>query len=293
MPSPSGEGLVNSGGGVGFKLKKVDKRAAPQKEPETADSQIIDFKARLRKVEPNEQRNQRVEDSGGSTVDSSLASDSAADNADQQDDKRRSTGSISSLKKLWENKEANEKEQLSPKLGSKKEGESTTGDESPEDYSAASTRSSASKTEDKPKPEVPAKPKSTKTFGGSIYATPNCNKSQAEESSEPAKSAKQGVLEISTAIENSIVNLKGSASIAMASWLQLSDKVGLLHGMCVNLTDNAIAPQSRFQFRDLLARLELQARQLRVAGTRNIAENTRLLSDVQNTIKDVTNMVQR
>ena len=44
---------------------------------------------------------------------------------------------------------------------------------------------------------------------------------------------------------------------------------------------------------DLLTRLELLARQLRAAGTHNIAENTRLVPGVQNTIKDLINMVQR
>lgn len=158
------------------------------------------------------------------------------------------------------------------------------------------------------KPIVPAKPlkplgPSSKHFGSSIYATPNCNKSPTSQSEddggkqtgggESGKGAKHSVIEISNVIDNSILNLKGSPTIVMASWLQLSDKVGLLHGMCINLTDTAIAPHVRFQFRDLLTRLELQARQLRAAGTRNITENTRLLSDVQNTIKDVINTVQR
>ncbi|XP_012530420.1 tyrosine-protein kinase Abl isoform X2 [Monomorium pharaonis] len=335
MTSPITEGHVLSATSVGFKLKKVDKRNNPQRE-ENPDSQIIDFKARLRKVDnvdkergtDNERSksSSRFDDSAqGSNVADSADSSSGVDDA--SDDKRRSTGSISSLKKLWENKEAScDNQPLSPKLNvkgassSKQDvGDVATSEDSPEDHSGASTRSSTSKgdprvwppisssssvTLEMEKPIVPAKPlkplgPSSKHFGSSIYATPNCNKSQSDDdgggkqTGESTKGAKHSVMEISNVIENSILNLKGSPTIVMASWLQLSDKVGLLHGMCVNMTDTAIAPHARFQFRDLLTRLELQARQLRAAGTRNITENTRLLCDVQNTIKDVINTVQR
>jgi len=330
MTSPITEGHVLSATSVGFKLKKVDKRNNLQRE-ENPDGQIIDFKARLRKVD-NADKERTVADERGksSRFDDSTQGSNVADSADSSsgvddanDDKRRSTGSISSLKKLWENKEAScDNQPLSPKLNvrgtsSKQDIGDVASEDSPEDHSGASTRSSTSKGDPRiwpptsssslevEKPIVPAKPlkplvPSSKHFGSSIYATPNCNKSSQNDddsskqtSGESTKGAKHNVMEISNVIENSILNLKGSPTIVMASWLQLSDKVGLLHGMCVNLTDTAIAPHARFQFRDLLTRLELQARQLRAAGTRNITENTRLLCDVQNTIKDVINTVQR
>lgn len=302
--SPIVEGILNTSN-AGFKLKKVDKR--PQKE-ESSDSQIIDFKARLRKIDADKSSEEKNKKEDGNNTGESLESI-----VDEQDDKRRSTGSISSLKKLWENKETTcENQPLSPKLGARGSNkQDDPGEESPEDHSGASTRSSTSKTESRvwppvpteaEKPIVPAKPTkplmpSGKHFASSIYATPNCNKTSSQDDDlgkqSDSKGAKNNVIEISNVIENSIVHLKSSPTIVIASWLQLSDKVGLLHGMCVNLTDTSIAPHAKFQFRDLLARLELQARQLRAAGTRNIAENTRLLSDVQNTIKDVINMVQR
>lgn len=330
LTSPITEGIL-SATNVGFKLKKVDKRSNVQKEENSDGQQIIDFKARLRKVDnadkdrAADEKSRRFDDAASTIADSTESS--GVD--DPNDDKRRSTGSISSLKKLWENKEAScDNQPLSPKLNVRGPGKQDVGDaseDSPEDHSGASTRSSTSKddpriwppptsssvnTSEVEKPIVPAKPlkplgPSSKHFGSSIYATPNCNKppsSQSDDDSgskqagsggESAKGVKHSVIEISNVIENSILNLKGSPTIVIASWLQLSDKVGLLHGMCVNLTDTAIAPHARFQFRDLLTRLELQARQLRAAGTRNITENTRLLSDVQNTIKDVINTVQR
>ncbi|XP_029670440.1 tyrosine-protein kinase Abl isoform X3 [Formica exsecta] len=329
ITSPITEGHILSATSVGFKLKRVDKRSNPQKE-ENPDNQIIDFKARLRKVDNVDKEKAAAEERGkssrfddnaqGSNVVDSADSSSGVDDAN--DDKRRSTGSISSLKKLWENKEAScDNQPLSPKLnvrGASSKQDDIANEDSPEDHSNASTRSSTSKGDSRiwpptssssemEKPIVPAKPlkplgPSSKHFGSSIYATPNCNKSSSQgidddgggkQTGGESKGAKHSVMEISNVIENSILNLKGSPTIVMASWLQLSDKVGLLHGMCVNLTDTAIAPHARFQFRDLLTRLELQARQLRAAGTRNITENTRLLCDVQNTIKDVINTVQR
>ncbi|KAG7199903.1 hypothetical protein KM043_014347 [Ampulex compressa] len=319
---------------VGFRLKRIDKRNNTQKE-ESIDGQIIDFKARLRKVESaekergsaQEDKAKRFEELGpGVAVEAGDGGGSAPQEEQSVEDKRRSTGSISSLKKLWENKETCENQPLSPKLsirGTSKQEFGDASEDSPEDHSGASTRSSTSKGEariwppasgpaEMEKPAVPAKPSkplgaSTKHFGSSIYATPNC-KPSAQTAEEEAGSkgggggcvveskgltAKHSVVELSNVIEGSILNLRSSPGVIVASWLQLSDKVGLLHGMCANLTDTAIAPHARFQFRDLLSRLELQARQLRAAGTRNISENARLLSDVLNTIKDVVNTVQR
>ncbi|XP_054005550.1 tyrosine-protein kinase Abl isoform X4 [Hylaeus anthracinus] len=306
VSSPVTESILSSGN-VGFKLKRVDKRNNPQKE-ETPDGQIIDFKARLRKVENAEKEKPSEERSN--------VTEQSSESEEQQDDKRRSTGSISSLKKLWENKESCDSQPHSPKLSVRgSSGKPDTFDQtedSPEDHSGASTRSqsSGSKSDvrlwpppEPEKPAIPAKPlkplcSSTKHFCSSIYATPNCTKSQNTEDdlskqNADSRTAKQAVLELSTLIESSVVNLKSNSTIVMTSWLQLSDKVGLLHGMCTNLADSGIAPHARFQFRELLARLELQARQLRAAGTRNVAENTRLLTDLQNTIKDVVNAVQR
>ncbi|XP_076632212.1 tyrosine-protein kinase Abl isoform X6 [Colletes latitarsis] len=306
LSSPVTDSILSSGN-VGFKLKRVDKRNNPQKE-ETSDGQIIDFKARLRKVENAEKEKPSEERSN--------VTEQSSESEEQQDDKRRSTGSISSLKKLWENKESCDSQPHSPKLSVRgNSGKPDTFDQtedSPEDHSGASTRSqsSGSKSDarlwpppEPEKPVVPAKPlkplcSSAKHFCSSIYATPNCTKSQSTEDdlskqNTDSRTAKQAVLELSTLIESSVLNLKSNSTIVMTSWLQLSDKVGLLHGMCTNLADSGIAPHARFQFRELLARLELQARQLRAAGTRNVTENTRLLTDLQNTIKDVVNAVQR
>ncbi|XP_034941630.1 tyrosine-protein kinase Abl isoform X2 [Chelonus insularis] len=314
-PSSLVENTLNSGN-VGFKLKKVDKKINPQKE-ETVESQIIDFKARLRKVEKDnsEKAEEKTKKNEDTNTDMSEPDDS--------DDKRKSTGSISSLKKLWENKESTwENQPLSPKLGTKgisKIDGVDTGEESPEDHSGASTRSSLTSKSDSrnshttnnfgepEKPLVPVKPLATKTlgptgkyFGSSIYATPNCDKSYDEDSNlhgkQETKVTKHDVLELSNAIEVIITNLKGTPVIVMASWHQLSDRFGILHGRLQEIDSSEVAAttsHAKLQFRDLLSRLESQAGQLRAAGTRNITENTRLLSELHNTIKDVVNMIQR
>lgn len=135
ISSPVTESILSSGS-VGFKLKRVDKRNNPQKE-ETSDGQIIDFKARLRKVE-NAEREKSLEEK-------STITEQSSESEEQQDDKRRSTGSISSLKKLWENKESCDSQPHSPKLSVRgSSGKQETLDQtedSPEDHSGASTRS--------------------------------------------------------------------------------------------------------------------------------------------------------
>ncbi|KAK9500975.1 hypothetical protein O3M35_002120 [Rhynocoris fuscipes] len=195
---------------------------------------IVDIKSKLRKVEVKGQPGE-----GG----------------DEEDDKRRSTGSISSLKKLWEGESppSTEKERKWPP---------------PELHE---------------KPAVPTKPTVRPTVppSGAIYATPG---------------GLSNVIDISHALETSVASLKSAPSISSANWLQLSDKVGLFHSACmgyVNTPAVVAPPHARFHLIELLNRLEMQARQLRSAGTKNQADNTKLLDDLYNTLKDVLNAVQR
>lgn len=169
-------------------LKKVDtnKINNASKDVEEPGRSIIDFKARLRKVDggtpatngtgkkteqssPDDSRkdmSSKSDDSDKKRSESGSLDTSGGDD----EDKRRSTGSISSLKKLWESKETDER--LSPKLRLKGE-ESEEG--SPEERTSFGLGRSGSvqrRVEDKPvvanKPAVRARPL-TKT---GIYATP-------------------------------------------------------------------------------------------------------------------------
>ncbi|XP_063910862.1 tyrosine-protein kinase Abl isoform X4 [Zophobas morio] len=323
--------------GVSFvsQLKKIDptKKPTAKDKPETNDS-IIDFKSRLRKVDSGgdkkqEEANTDENEQETSKRESTASSDSGNLKIEEADDKRKSTGSISSLKKLWEPKEAADvpgNVQLSPKLTLKsKNNEELISEVSPVDTSDDSMK--GDKKSDKKnwppsteeKPVIPTKPpvKAVKPIiagrpaGSAIYATPIApssgnkppimakpanleNKTPEEDVKDSGdKVGKDNILELSQALESTLRSIKSNDSVSTTTWLQLSDKIGLLHGSCMDYADNVVPAHTKFQFRELLTRLETQARQLRSAGSRNSTENTRYINEVNNTIKDVVNVVFR
>uniref|UniRef100_A0A1B6DYH9 Tyrosine-protein kinase n=1 Tax=Clastoptera arizonana TaxID=38151 RepID=A0A1B6DYH9_9HEMI len=252
--SPQSE-LCDSGENSEHQTSPVDLRANLRKVSLTSDGsnkQESSFKAQLKKFEIK-----REEDRGnGSIVDlkSRLrkvdGSVKAEMEEEETDDKRKSTGSINSLKKLWEGESSPPEVVKERKVWP------------PEEKPAVPT-----------KPNVKPVPKAA-----AIYATPGILSS---------------VLEIWQALETSLVTLKTSPSVTSASWLQLSDKVGLFHASCLGYADSVAPPHARFHLRELLTRLDVQARTLRSAGARNQADNTKTLTDLHNTLKDVINAVQR
>lgn len=356
------------------KFGSASKQVGAKDENEDHAGSIIDFKSRLRKVESSmdkvvgkrseggkededdrqveEERwqssgimggdHQQEEDSSkkrDSTVSAHSQDGGTQLKVEEGDDKRRSTGSISSLKKLWESKDTSGETpagQVSPKLALKTSGKgkdpASTVEE--EDKSEGAKEQGSSPDDMKPlskgqggsrvwppsdeKPVVPTKPpvKATKPIlptsklsacSAAIYATPTLPKppvvvrdakSVAEEEGCAAPAShvggdeRESVLEISQALETSLTSLRSATTVSTGTWLQLSDKVGLFHSSCVGYADS-IVPHARFHFRELLTRLESQARQLRSAGARNSSDNTQLCAEVQNTVRDVINAVQR
>lgn len=292
-------------------LKKTSETNNKKKTEEELENPgpIIDFKSRLRRVDGSKAETEEMELN--------------AENeqlGEEGDDKRRSTGSISSLKKLWETKEndtskESNSDQISPKMANRSKpdvparspqlGSGSEDQGSPEEQSKnrGDRRVWPPQSEDKPvvptKPVVrPAKPTvpppSTKPPLLAIYATPVTSQTDSGTSSNGnGKSEKDSILEISQALETSLTSLKSAQSVSTSSWLQLSDKVGLLHTSCMGYADSLGPPHARFHLRELLTRLEAQARQLRSAGARNSSENSRLCTEVHNTVKDVVNAVQR
>lgn len=203
------------------------------------------------------------------------------------DDKRKSTGSISSLKKLWEAKEGtNEQMQLSPKLGVKNSmsNNNKNGDDENEDHQLLNK-----------KPTVPIKPKLV-----SIYATPIQVKLPQNETNTTTTTAtmtttqinREGILELVTLLEGSLkipVN-----SISASQWLQLSDKLNILQNSCVVFADKeTMPPHSKFHFRELVTRVETQSRNLRSAGTKNVQDNEKLVSEVGQSLKQISNALHR
>jgi abelson tyrosine-protein kinase 1 len=362
------------------KFESTSKQVGAREEYDDHTGLIIDFKSRLRKVESggdkvgkrneggkeDEDERQGEEEMRQNSVSmdgdlqqeedrvkkrDSTASAHSLDGGmqlkvEENDDKRRSTGSISSLKKLWESKETSGEApacsgaagQVSPKLALKvpsriRDSASTAEEEdeglreqgsSPDDGKPVNKGHGASRVwppaplPSDEKPALPTKPpvKATKPVlsasklpvsSAAIYATPTVPKppvvaretkfvTEEEGCVAPicrvSGGERESVLEISQALESSLTSVRSAGTVSSGTWLQLSDKVGVFHSSCVGYADS-IVPHARFHFRELLTRLESQARQLRSAGARNSADNTRLCAEVQNTVKDVINAVQR
>ncbi|KAG5865844.1 Tyrosine-protein kinase Abl, partial [Gonioctena quinquepunctata] len=325
--------VENNGVTYVSQLKKVDPKKATTKEKSENDtSMIIDFKSRLRKVE-SDKKSDSNQNEDGETIEinkreSTASSDSGNLKTDEADDKRKSTGSISSLKKLWEPKDSADNcgnVQLSPKLSLKNNKNEEIIDGSPIETSDESFKLGKNEkkcwppiNEEKPviplKPPVKAlKPIIARSAGSAIYATPmatNTNNPKPPIMAKPMnvenkipeddaklsssdKSGKDNILEISQTLETTLNSIKSNGAVSPATWLQLSDKIGLLHGSCMDYADNVVPAHTKFHFRELLTRLESQARQLRSAGSRNSTENTRCINEVNNTIRDVVNVVFR
>lgn len=173
--------------GTDFKsqLKKVDtnkKTTIVSKESDEAGRSIIDFKSRLRKVDSGTAAPSAATNGTAKKDQNSPEREGAAKNRQnkgegeggsreasggEDDDKRRSTGSISSLKKLWESKEADER--LSPKARPRAEADS--GEASPEERNIGGMARGLRRDD---KPSVPNKPamRGKPITKGGIYATP-------------------------------------------------------------------------------------------------------------------------
>lgn len=210
------------------------------------------------------------------------------------EDKRKSTGSISSLKKLWEAKEVSpllEQPQLSPKLAMKNgNSNSEEGDDS---------NSNVAK-----KPAVPLKPTNL-----TIYATPiqtsmtasttgpsgsgsSTTTAQSITSGSVRATNRESILELVALLECSL-KLPVS-SISASQWLQLSDKLNILQTSCVSFADReSMPPHSKFQFRELVERVETQSRSLRSAGNKNSQDNEKLVVEVGQSLKQITNALLR
>lgn len=283
---------------------------------------IISFKSRLRKVDKKEDETETYKNIGesegeGNKRESVGSCDSGNLKLDDCDDKRKSTGSISSLKKLWEPKESDSSgnTQLSPKLTIKNSKDDEQIDSTDSEKIIKSEKRNWPPSNEE-KPVIPIKPplKSVKPAvtarpaGSAIYATPIAPKPPISakpatvepkiieehlKSDQTSKGEKGNILEISQALESTLNSIKSNPNVSSATWLQLSDKIGLLHGSCMDYADNVVPAHTKFHFRELLTRLETQARQLRSAGSRNSTENARCLIEVNNTIKDVVNVVFR
>lgn len=326
--------VASDGNEITFKaqLKKVEPKKLNKDSPkDDISSNIIDFKSRLRKVDDaidevyknsNKNDNKLISEkpNNNNTMNNGKKADIKIDSVEDkkkdlsemkptevitEDDKRKSTGSISSLKKLWEAKEqtpaGEQVAQLSPKMGIKKR----------EDHNDNQNNNSTSPSNgihelsmDPPvakKPAVPAKPSKF-----TIYATPiqqsvpkvieNNNHSAIANAVSSHKTSASGsrdnILELVHMVE---CNIKTPVNMITATqWLQLSNKLNMIQSSCVAYADNESMPlHSKFQFRELVTRVENQSNCLRSAGHKNVQDNEKLLNEVGQSLKQLSNTLQR
>lgn len=293
------------------------KRLGDSSDVNASDSEHHNFRknsVKMPKVNGNSNRKKSFSDIEMKKTEIKIISDDEKTKADESkdaeedDDKRKSTGSISSLKKLWETKEGgngivggNESNpsQISPKLsaksavcGNNNNYSAKNGDDCDDQVTSAAK-----------KPAVPTKP----TKLASIYATPIQVKLTDASNGGSAATAtasigygtnissqmsREGILDLVQILETS---LKSPINAITASqWLQLSDKLNILQNSCVNYADrSSMAPHSKFQFRELVTRVETQSRSFRSAGSKNLRDNEKLIQDVRQTLKQITNTLHR
>jgi abelson tyrosine-protein kinase 1 len=151
------------------------------------------------------------------------------------------------------------------------------------------------------KPAIPAKPTKLTT----IYATPTIQQSQLIQkqqidstSNQPdvckttPNGGRENILELIHALEG---NLKLQVSaITAQQWLQLSERLNVLQNSCVLYADKeTMPPHSKFHFRELVTRVENQSRSLRAAGSKNIKDNEKLMIEVGQSLKQISNALNR
>ncbi|EDX10757.1 GD12452 [Drosophila simulans] len=137
------------------------------------------------------------------------------------------------------------------------------------------------------KPAVPHKP--TKL---TIYATPIAKMAEPASSASSTQISRESILELVGLLEGSLKHPVNA--IAGSQWLQLSDKLNILHNSCVIFAENgAMPPHSKFQFRELVTRVEAQSQHLRSAGSKNVQDNERLVAEVGQSLRQISNALNR
>lgn len=119
-----------------------------------------------------------------------------------------------------------------------------------------------------------------------IYATPTI---QTKPSSVYGR---ENILELITILESSLKIPVGA--ISATQWLQFSERLNALQNLCVNFADKeTMPPHSKFQFRELVNRVENQSRCLRTASSKNVQDNEKLIHEVGQSLKQISNALHR
>lgn len=260
------------------------------------DTNIAEIKSQLKKV--------KIDDKKDGCENNGALAESNSDNNDGDavaDDKRRSTGSISSLKKLWEGESppsetaaaattsGGKERRVWPPPPSTNPPPPSSSSSSQDDHPSSSSSSAAVVH----RPAVPVKP--AKSSGPPTSTAAAKSNSPAAIYATPGPTATSSLVEQWRAVDGSLRAMR-DAPVTSAGWLQLSDTVGGFHASCLHYADTAAPPNLRFLLRELLNKLESQSRQMRSAGGgRQQAADQRsaIFQTLDATLKDILNIIQR
>ena len=301
------------------KLRKSRPDPSPVSQPETFEP--LDFKARLRKVsdggnkltqdskphddDPEEEAEKQEDEPQHDDEDEHEQARDILDKRDslgsiEDNEKRKSTGSISSLRKMWES---------SPKIGGRKSAEEpNTGDLSPDAGPNCSGNPSSVKFEKRvwppvpntemEKPMVPVKPTvkppapttkppppkepptgvklapkpamAVKPNVCNIYAAPSSTMPKPKPPislSKPKNGAgdvepdRDSLLTVSQKLETGLDAAKRDTNhLSRSDLTNLSDEIGSFHSTCTGFIDS-VPPTTRFRFRSLLTKLDQQSKE--------------------------------
>lgn len=107
-----------------------------------------------------------------------------------------------------------------------------------------------------------------------------------------ASPGRESILEMITMLETSLK--VPVTTLTAVQWLQLSERLNALQSSCVGFAEKeSMPPHTKFQFRELVTRVENQSRGLRLAGTKNVQDNEKLLQDVGQSLKQISNALNR
>lgn len=156
--------------------------------------------------------------------------------------------------------------------------------------SESANRNSASDPSSKPTESAP----SAKVDNTSMISERGGSSETRADSTDSGLSSsydKDSLVDFSQSLENILVSLSNEG-ITKATAMSASDKVGSFHTSCSGLVDS-IPATGRFRFRSLLAKLDNQAKELRSVNLNKNTENTQLVRDLQNTVRDLVSVIQR
>lgn len=132
----------------------------------------------------------------------------------------------------------------------------------------------------------------TSTSTTTFTSTTNSSDSSSSISISDSKDSKTNLIVQGHQVCASVAGVRMESHSSAASCMQLAQRVGSFHAACGDYMDN-IPPQGRFHMRELLTQLDQQAQHLRIAGGRPKEQNSKLFAQVETSVQEIINSIQR